>query len=169
MHRIVPCLKRNKMAPFSVTLLSIPLQSLSLTDVNTSDFFSTLLLLDRMVCQKEKSLLLSDKARNIGFQVGWDRNHSGLADQELSLKVPARIRGAGLFLEELPDLGGCLALDFSQLHQDSGKVFRFGKFRNCRVVVEFLPTKLSAGESKNHEFVAVLLVEFLELCVLAVC
>jgi len=105
---------------------------------------------------------------NVGFQVGGDRNLSGLADQELSFKVPSGIGSPRLVLEELPDLGGGFSLDFSQLHEDSGKVFALGKFRNGGVVVEFLPTKFPAGESKNHEFVAVLLVELLELGVLAV-
>jgi len=113
-------------------------------------------------------LFFPDEALNVGFQVSWYRDISGLANQELSFKVPQGIRGAGLVLEEFPDLGRCVALDFSQLHHDSGKVFLFGEFRNGRVVVKLLPTVLPAGESENHELVPMLLVEPLELGVLAV-
>lgn len=113
-------------------------------------------------------LFFPDKAVNIGLQVGWGGNFSGLADQELALEIPSGIRGTRLVLEEFPDLGGGLALDLSQLHQNSGKVFRFGKIRNCRVVVEFLPTKFTAGESKDYEFASVLLIKTLELGILAV-
>lgn len=109
-----------------------------------------------------------DEALNVGFQVGGDRNLSGFADQELSFKVPSGIGSPRLVLEELPDLGGGLSLDFPQLHEDSGKVFGLGKFRNGGVVVEFLPTKFTAGESKDYEFASVLLIKTLELGILAV-
>ncbi len=113
-------------------------------------------------------LFFPDEALDIGLQVGWDRDLSCLADQELALEVPSGIGGASLVLEEFPDLGSGIALDLSQLHQNAGKILLGGEFRNRRVVVEFLPTKFTAGESKYHEFIAIFLVEFLELGILAV-
>jgi len=111
---------------------------------------------------------LVDEALDIGFQVRWDGYVTGLADEELALEIPQGIPGAGFVLEELPDLGRCIALDLSQLHHDSGKVFRFGKFGDFIVLFEFLPSEFPARESKNHELVPVLLVEALELGILAV-
>jgi len=107
------------------------------------------------------------EALDVGFQVRRNGHVSGLADEELALEVPNGIPGAGLFLEELPDLGRCIALDLSQLHHDSGKVFGFGKLGNGLVLFELLPSPFPARESDNHELAPELLVEALELGILA--
>jgi len=101
------------------------------------------------------------------FCVG-DGNVPRLGDEELALEVPLGALGARLGLEELPQLGGLLALDLAQLHHDAGKVLFPGELGNGLVRFVLLPGKLPRGESKDHELVAVLLVELYELLVFLV-
>lgn len=65
--------------------------------------------------------ILINEALNVRFQVGWDGNFTGLADEKLSLKIPNGIAGTRLVLKELPNLGRGVALDFPSFIRTPGK------------------------------------------------
>ena len=107
------------------------------------------------------------ESRNVGFDIGWDGNHSLFANQKLSIKVPRRIPGAGFGLEKLPNLGGVASQDVSQFHEGARKFLLGGKCGNLSVVAIFLAAKFLAWKGQNDEFVPIFLPERFELGILA--
>ena len=100
--------------------------------------------------------LLGHEGLDLRLDVLRNADRTGLRHEVRAVEVPAGIARPGGVSHELPEVGGGVALDAPELHEDPAvrgrEVLRGGEGPDLGVGVEFLPAVFLRGKGQDGQF-----------------